>query len=76
MHEYRFGAKKERHFFCKHCGVRPFGIGDSPRIGKFYGVSVTCLHDVSSEELANTPITYVDGLNDNWNTPPAEVFYL
>lgn len=74
--EYQFGAKNERHFFCKHCGVRPFGIGNSPRFGRFYGVSVTCLDDVSIEELSNLPVTYVDGLNDIWDLPPGETRYL
>ncbi len=76
LSEYRFGAKRERHFFCKNCGVRPFGLGDSPLRGKFYGVSVACLRDVSADDLANIPITYVDGLNDNWTTPPLETRHL
>ena len=29
--EYLFNTKKNRHLFCKHCGVRSFGIGNSPR---------------------------------------------
>ncbi|MFZ6743714.1 GFA family protein [Undibacterium sp. JH2W] len=74
--EYQFGAKNERHFFCRHCGVRPFGIAQSPRRGLFYGVSLSCLDDATIAELANAPVTYVDGLNDNWDTPPDEVSYL
>ena len=74
--EYQFGAKNEQHFFCKHCGVRPFGIAHSPRRGKFYGVSVSCLDDVTVAELAQAPVSYVDGINDNWDTPPAVVSYL
>lgn len=69
--EYRFGARNERHFFCKRCGVRPFGMGKSARLGEFYGVSVTCLDNATMEELAAAPITYIDGKNDNWLTPPA-----
>lgn len=74
--EYQFNRKNERHFFCKHCGARVFGIGDSPRWGRFYGVSVTCLDDASVDELANAPITFVDGRNDQWDTPPAETRHL
>lgn len=70
--EYQFGAKNERHLFCRHCGVRPFGIGNSPRLGKFYGVSVACLDDSTVRELAGAPVTLVDGRNDNWTTPPAD----
>ncbi|MBV7537674.1 hypothetical protein KW842_18050 [Duganella sp. sic0402] len=47
-----------------------------PRCGEFYAVNVTCLDDASEEELANAPITYLDGKNDNWEIPPAEVRHL
>lgn len=74
--EYQFGAKSERHFFCKHCGARPFGFVNSPRIGKFYAVSVTCLDNASTDEFAGASIRYLDGINDNWDTPPAECRHL
>ena len=76
LNEYRFGARNERHFFCKHCGVRPFGLGNSPRLGEFYGVSVSCLDDATVAELAHAPVSYIDGVNDNWTTPPAETRHL
>ncbi|WBS04924.1 GFA family protein [Pseudoduganella sp. SL102] len=74
--EYRFLAKRDQHLFCRHCGVRPFVIGRSPRWGEFYGVNVTCLDDATAEELANAPITYLDGKNDDWETPPVEIGHL
>lgn len=74
--EYQFGAKNERHFFCRHCGVRPFGLGNSPRFGEFYGVSAACLDDLPANELASASITYVDGRNDNWTAPPVETSHL
>lgn len=67
--EYLFNTKKNYHYFCKHCGVRSFGIGNETPIGKMYGVNVGCLNDVSDEELARIPITYVDGLNDSQSAP-------
>lgn len=73
---YQFAAKRDEHFFCRHCGIRSFGTGNSPRWGKFYGVSVTCLDDVSDEELAGAPITYLDGRGDNWESPPLETRHL
>ncbi|MYM24363.1 GFA family protein [Duganella sp. FT135W] len=73
---YQFLTKTDKHLFCRHCGVRSFGIGRSPRWGEFYSVNVTCLDDVSTEELVNAPITYLDGKSDNWVTPPGEVRYL
>mgnify|MGYP001096027201 FL=1 len=56
--------------------MHAFGIGRSPRWGEFYAVNLSCLDDVTAEELANAPITYLDGKNDNWDTPPAQVFHL
>lgn len=74
--KYQFNSLRDTHLFCRHCGVRSFGTGDSPRWGKFYGVNVTCLDDVTDAELAAAPITYLDGRADNWESPPAEVRHL
>ncbi len=71
MTEYLFNTKKNQHFFCKHCGVRAFGVGNETPIGKMYGINLGCLEDVSDEELARAPITYVDGRNDRWQTVPS-----
>ena len=60
---------KNQHYFCKHCGVRAFGIGTETPIGLMYGVNLGCLDDVSDEELANAPITYVDGRADKFSAP-------
>jgi len=73
---YQFLTKTDRHLFCRHCGVRSFGVGRSPRWGDFYSVNVTCLDDASAEELVHAPITYLDGKNDKWDSPPDEVRYL
>ena len=37
---YQFLSKRDKHLFCRHCGVRSFGIGTSPRWGEFYAVNV------------------------------------
>jgi len=68
--QYLFNTRKNQHYFCKHCGVRSFGIGTETPIGPMYGVNVMCLEDASDEELANAPITYVDGQHDNWQNAP------
>ena len=73
---YQFASKRDEHFFCRHCGIRSFGTGNSPRWGKFYGVNVTCLDNVSDAELASAPITYLDGRNDNWECAPAHTSHL
>lgn len=67
---YLFNTKKNQHYFCRHCGVRCFGIGTETPIGKMYGVNLGCLNDVSDEELSKVPITYVDGRNDKWQSVP------
>ncbi len=74
--KYVFNTKKNHHYFCKHCGVRAFGVGNDTPIGKMYGVNVMCLDDLSDEELARVPITYVDGRNDNWQNAPAVFSHL
>jgi hypothetical protein len=43
--EYLFDTRKNRYRFCRHCGVRSFGIGQPPD-GMVYGVNVTCLENL------------------------------
>jgi hypothetical protein len=70
LSEYRCNTRTEQHFFCATCGVRTFGKGTSKRWGAYVAVGVNCLDDVTADELAAAPITYLDGRNDNWTTPP------
>jgi len=69
--QYLFNTRKNQHYFCRHCGVRPFGIGTETPIGLMYGVNLGCLEGVSEETLAQIPIVYVDGMHDNWEHMPA-----
>jgi hypothetical protein len=69
--EYLFNTRKNQHFFCRHCGVRAFGVGNDTPIGKMFGVNLGCLEGVSDEALSKVPITYVDGLHDRWQDAPA-----
>jgi hypothetical protein len=64
-----FNSRKHVHYFCRHCGVRPFGVGTETPIGTMYGVNLGCLDDVEDEELSRVPITYVDGRNDRFAPP-------
>ncbi len=71
--QYLFNTKKNHHFFCRHCGVRAFGVVgvvDETPIGTMYGVNLGCLTDVSEQELSRIPITYVDGQSDRWQNAP------
>lgn len=74
--QYLFGSKRNEHHFCRHCGVRPFGVGNDTPIGKMIGVNLGCLEDVSDEDLAKVPVTYVDGLHDRWDAPPPAYTHL
>ncbi|KQQ40161.1 aldehyde-activating protein [Duganella sp. Leaf126] len=74
--DYRFLSGTEQHRFCRHCGIHAFGIGRSPRWGPFYAVNLACLDDATPDELAAAPVTYLDGRNENWDTPPAAVRHL
>jgi hypothetical protein len=69
--QYKFNTGKNHHYFCKHCGVRSFGIGTETPVGKMVGVNLGCLNDVSDEALANAPVTFVDGRSNNWQQAPA-----
>jgi len=67
--QYLFNTRKNFHYFCRHCGVRAFGVGNETPMGKMYGVNLGCLENVSDEELSRVPITYVDGRNDRFESP-------
>ena len=68
--QYLFNTRKNQHYFCRHCGVRAFGIGTDTPIGKMYGINIGCLEGVTEEELSRLQITCVDGRSDRWQTPP------
>jgi hypothetical protein len=75
--DYQHGEKQIHLFFCRHCGVRPFGNASfEPLGGEFYAVNVACLDDLTPEALARIPITYEDGRNDDWYAAPKETAYL
>ena len=64
--------------FCKHCGIRPFSKGGFlPQFGgEFYAVNVACLDDATDAELAQAPIHYADGRNDQWENEAKATKYL
>ena len=67
--QYVFHTKKNLHYFCRHCGVRAFGVGTETPIGKMIGVNLGCIEDLSDEELSRVPITYVDGRSGSLAAP-------
>jgi hypothetical protein len=66
---YTFNSHNNHHYFCKHCGVRAFGVGNDTPMGKMYGVNVGCLDELTDKDLAELKITYVDGLHDRFEPP-------
>ncbi len=75
--DYQFGRKVIHHLFCRHCGIRSFGWADAPEFGgKKYAVNLLCLDNVDVKDLVGAPVAYVDGRNDNWQSPPAETRHL
>jgi hypothetical protein len=74
--EYRFNSNRIHHLFCKNCGVRSFGWGELSKGGKMWVVYVSCLDDVDPVELAEAPISFVDGRNDNFQAAPKETRHL
>ncbi|QND52424.1 GFA family protein [Phyllobacterium sp. 628] len=75
--EYRFGSKTIAHFFCKTCGVKPFGRGEMEAMGGvFYAVNLVCLDDLTTEELLAAPVDYQDGLHNQWEQTPSETRHL
>ena len=57
---YQFGTKKAKHWFCKHCGMHPFG---NPRAAPdMVIINIRCLDDYDAEK-ANIEVRTFDGRN-------------
>jgi hypothetical protein len=77
LSDYQFGSNSMHHLFCKHCGIRAFGRGHIDVLGgDFYSVNLACLDDADVKELADAPVRYFDGRNNNWESPPDETRHL
>jgi hypothetical protein len=77
LSDYQFASNSMHHVFCKHCGVRSFSRGHIEALGgDLYAVRLACLDDVEADELIRAPVSYADGRNNNWWSPPAETRHL
>lgn len=76
LSEYRFNSGNNVHYFCRHCGVRPFGIGNDTPIGQMIGVNIGCLEGIDEARLSRLAIVHVDGMHDRWTEPPEHTAHL
>lgn len=75
--EYRFGPGEIRHLFCSRCGVRTHASAAFDVMGgAFHAINISTLDNVSPEEFATIPMTYEDGRNDDYTSPPAVTHHL
>lgn len=76
LSDYQFGTMQGHNLFCRTCGVRPFSRGYVEEIGgDFVSVNVAAL-DADPTELADAPVTYANGRDNDWMNPPAEIRHL
>lgn len=69
--DYYGSASGIHHLFCKHCGIKTVGRGDSPKAGgKFIAINLGALDDLDPREWVQAPVQYMDGRNDNWSQEP------
>ena len=75
--DYQFGTMQGHHRFCRTCGVAVYGHGHVEEIGGDYvSISLATLDDLDPAALAEAPVRYADGRNNNWWNPPAETRHL
>jgi hypothetical protein len=65
------------HRFCTTCGIATHGHGRIEGMGGDYvSVHLAALDDLPVVDLIAAPVTYMDGLHDDWWNPPAETRHL
>ena len=64
--------------FCKHCGVIPYGFVAKSEWNpaEYYSVNVAALDNLDPADLMSAPVTYYDGLHNNWMSKPVETRHL
>lgn len=78
LSEHKPGQETGHRGFCKHCGVITYAWvpkadwNDAP----YVSVSVAALDDLDPADLLASPVTYYDGLHNDWWHAPAETRHL
>ena len=67
--------------FCTVCSVQTYTVIDTSGWGwargdEMVAINLACLDDLPVEDLIAAPVTYLDGLHDNFWSPPAETRHL
>lgn len=77
LSDYHFGSHGVHWLFCKTCGIRTFYKTNIEQMGgDMVGVNLACLDNASDLELAETPVRFADGRNNDWGKVPAETRHL
>ena len=75
--DYRIGAEYAHHFFCRTCGVRPFGRVEKESLGgTFYTIRLNTLDDADEADLVAAPVVVLDGRNDVFDASPVHTAHL
>ncbi|WP_448254606.1 GFA family protein [Ottowia oryzae] len=65
------------HRFCSKCGIATHSHGRIDSMGgDFITVHLAALDDLPSAELIDAPLHFMDGLHDNWQSPPSDTRHL
>ncbi|APA85089.1 GFA family protein [Paraburkholderia sprentiae WSM5005] len=78
LNEYQGNNLVAHHPFCKRCGVHVFDRIDMPN-GTGYpyiNVNIMCLDELDLDAALNAPVTYRDGLHNDWGNPPVQTRHL
>ena len=75
--DYQFGTRQGHHRFCRTCGIHTHSHGDIPEIGgAFVSVQLGTLDDAAVAALADAPVHFSNGRDNDWMHPPAETRHL
>jgi hypothetical protein len=63
-------------FFANIVVCAPVGGCPQHDRAKYFNISVACLDGLDIDKLMTAPVTYFDGLNNDWGSTPREIRHL